>query len=400
MNKALVFLAIIALGFAASTQQVSALDPSENAADALIDQLNHLEGEIRSEQQAHDELAAEQDAECAHEFQFRQSEINDAQNAFDAANAAAGRCQNALTASQADLEKANNYVSSISQILAGLASQRLAEHNAYEDLVNNQLQPAIDAVQGAYPILSDFASQTVSFVQFSNHINKMFLQMVKANKVNSFTAILTVLLSQPDFQHGVGRDAIDQLQALFEQLEQDLQAALDHATEVENNAVQVYNDTVTEYNAVLATLDATIQSLNDYIDSLQNCVQNENSIASQANAKKVRNSDALAYAVDMCQAFDTEYVNATAARNDELALLQKLENFVREQADIFGDYGTDNVDAFGDFKAQYNIQRDQQRSNFMQMKIKQFKMNSNFKKVAAKCESCSKKSFVQKKLGF
>ncbi|EAS07284.3 Ndc1 protein (macronuclear) [Tetrahymena thermophila SB210] len=399
MNKALVFLAIIALGFAASTQQVSALDPSENAADALIDQLNQMEGAIRKEQQAHDELAQEQDAECAQEFQFRQNEINDAQNAFDAANAAAGRCQNALTASQADLEKANNYVSSIQQILAGLASQRLAEHNAYEDLVNNQLQPAIDAVQGAYPILSDFASQTVSFVQFSNHINKMFLQMVKANKVNSFTAILTVLLSQPDFQHGVGRDAIDQLQALFEQLEQDLQAALDHATEVENNAVQVYNDTVNEYNAVLATLDATISSLNDYISSLENCVQNENSIASQANAKKVRNSDALAYAVDMCQAFDTEYQNATAARNDELALLQKLENFVHEQADIFGDYGTDNVDAFDDFKQSYDAQRDTQRGNFMQMKIKQFKMNSNFKKVA-KCESCSRKSFVQKKLGF
>lgn len=68
--------------------------------------------------------------------------------------------------------------------------------------------------------------------------------MVKANKVNSFAAIITVLLSQPNFQQGINRDVVDQLRALFEQLEEDLEASRDHATEIENEAVAVYNATV------------------------------------------------------------------------------------------------------------------------------------------------------------
>lgn len=402
MRKALVLLAILAIGFAASTQQVSALDSNDNAADVVLDQINDLQSGVRAEQAKHDALYQEQDGECAAEFVFRQNEIQDAENALDAANAAAGRCENALTASQADLQKSQNYVSNIQEILTGLAAQRLAENNAYNTLVNDQLQPALEAVQGAYPILRDFASQSVGFVQFSSHVNLMFTQMVKANKVNSFAAIVTVLLSQPDFQHGIGHDVIDQLEALFEQLEEDLQATLDHATEVENEAVQVYNDTVNEYNAILATLDATISSLNDYINELESCIQNENSIASQASAKQIRNSEALQYAVDFCAAQQKEYENATAARNDELALYEKLEDFIESQAEIFGEYGTDGVDAFDDFKKQYDAQRQDQRNNFMQMKIKQFKMKSNLKKVASapKCTSCNRKSFIQKKLGF
>lgn len=301
------------------------------------------------------------------------------------------------------MEKSQNYIRNIQEILTALASQRLAEHNSYESLVNEELIPAIEAVQGAYPILRDFASQTVGFVQFSNHINKMFTKMVKANKVSSFASIVTVLLQQPDFQHGISHDVIDQLEVLFEQLEEDLQAAKDHATEVENAAVQRYEQTVSEYNAILATLDATIQSLTAYISELETCVQNESQIAAQANAKKSRNAEALQYAVDMCQAFDTEYQNSTAARNDELALLGKLKAFVRQQEEIFGNYGNDAVNAFDEYKNQYEASRQDQRNTFMQLKIKQFKMQSNFKKAPSapsKCASCSRKSFVQKKLGF
>lgn len=105
----------------------------------------------------------------------------------------------------------------------------------------------------------------------------------------------------------------------------------------------------------------------------------------------------------MCQAFDTEYQNATAARNDELDLLGKLVAFVRQQEDIFGNFGNDGVDAFDEYKNQADAQRQDQRNNFMQLKIKQFKMSGNLKKIApspSKCSTCSRKSFVQKKLGF
>lgn len=152
----------------------------------------------------------------------------------------------------------------------------------------------------------------------------------------------------------------------------------------------------------MKTLDETIATLDSYVDELESCIQNENSIASQASAKQVRNQEALQYAVDYCAANQKEYDNQTAARNQELAMYAKLEEFIENQAEIFGEYGNDGVDAFGDFKKQYDAQRQDQRNNFMQMKIKQFKMKSNLKKIAnaPKCSSCNRKSFIQKKLGF
>lgn len=47
MNKALVLLALLAVGFAVSTERVT----ENNAADALVDEISRMEAAIRAEQQ-------------------------------------------------------------------------------------------------------------------------------------------------------------------------------------------------------------------------------------------------------------------------------------------------------------------------------------------------------------
>jgi len=42
----------------------------------------------------------------------------------------------------------------------------------------------------------------------------------------------------------------------------------------------------------------------------------------------------------MCSAFASEYENATTARNAEKTLLGQLNEFIRQEAEVFGDYGT------------------------------------------------------------
>jgi chromosome segregation ATPase len=139
---------------------------------------------------------------------------------------------------------------------------------------------------------------------------------------------------------------IEQLETLFDNLEEDLTDAKSAAIDKENAAIAVYNETVDEYNAIRATLAATISNLEDYLQVLEDGIDTENSVSASASAKVARNTDALQHALDMLAAFDTEYTNSTQARNDELALLNKLKNFINEQADIFGDFGNDGVDAY------------------------------------------------------
>lgn len=55
MNKALVLLALLAVTFAVSTEKVV----ENNAADALVNEISRMEGDIRDEQQRHHQLYEE-----------------------------------------------------------------------------------------------------------------------------------------------------------------------------------------------------------------------------------------------------------------------------------------------------------------------------------------------------
>jgi len=115
-----------------------------------------MQAAISDEQSKHDALHAEQDAECVTEIGFRNSEVATANSAYAASQAALSKCENAQASSNTDLARAQGYVSSIKAILDNLASQRAAEEAAYNTLINDELNPAIAAVQGVYPILNDF----------------------------------------------------------------------------------------------------------------------------------------------------------------------------------------------------------------------------------------------------
>lgn len=51
----------------------------------------------------------------------------------------------------------------------------------------------------------------------------------------------------------------------------------------------------------------------------------------------------------MCTAFETEYENASSGRQAEIKLLQKLKEFIEEQAEIFGEYGAETSGALDEY---------------------------------------------------
>lgn len=72
----------------------------------------------------------------------------------------------------------------------------------------------------------------------------------------------------------------------------------------------------------------------------------EDDIINSATSKRVRNQNLLNFASDMCNAFSTEYNDATAARRREVELLGRLRTFVEQRAEEFSSYGGDVQDVF------------------------------------------------------
>lgn len=191
MNKATFLLVILAIGFVAAVEHVE----ENNAADELVRQIARMENDVRTEQREHEELWGSQAADCTQEIGFRNQEVADADAALANSQAAQAKCETALSASEADLAKANAYVQTIHENLESLRVQREQEHARFEHVLNEELNPAIEAVEGVFPLLAEFSEGPVSLIQLTRHLNKSFLQMVKAQKVPQFGTILAHLLA-------------------------------------------------------------------------------------------------------------------------------------------------------------------------------------------------------------
>lgn len=76
----------------------------------------------------------------------------------------------------------------------------------------------------------------------------------------------------------------------------------------------------------------------------------------------------MKYALEMCTAFETEYDNASSGRKAELELLEKLKEFIKDEADIFGDYGPSSQDVFQEYKKDKDGRASGELLMFLQMR--------------------------------
>ncbi|EGR27349.1 Ndc1 nucleoporin protein, putative [Ichthyophthirius multifiliis] len=131
---------------------------------------------------------------------------------------------------------------------------------------------------------------------------------------------------------------LNQLEVLFQNLEKDLNQALSDAISVELERKQAYESIKTQYSKFREQLVDEQNHLEQYIEIMQSCVQKEQEIIDQAAEKISHNKNALEHAANMCISFEKSFQSATQGRNEEIDILLKLEAFVLQQADVFGQY--------------------------------------------------------------
>ncbi|EGR29574.1 ndc1 protein, putative [Ichthyophthirius multifiliis] len=398
MKTILILITILAITFC--DQYVNS---ENNAANSLLEYLDKMSSDIISEQLNHNQLKEDQEKQCDEELAFRHKEVQDAQEAAQSAQISLDRCTNAVTATNANLAQVALNIRAIENIVASLTQKRKEEREHYNEISENQLKPAILAVQDAYPIIQELEDSAVGFVQLTRHITKLFARTTKAGKTNAIAPLLSALVELGNAQVvGVPRDLVLKIRNLFNALEDDLIKAYDLAAATENERQTLFDNTVTQYKQVLEQQHEYESKLNEYLIIVQQCVVVESDVLSKANQKAKRNQQALEAAAAMCFAFDQEYNNATLSRSDEQDLLVKIRSFIQQQADAFGDYAADEASQ-DVFRKDFESSRGKQASliqAFVNSRIQKSKEHASFvqKNAPAKCKAC-KKGFVQKKLG-
>jgi hypothetical protein len=61
-------------------------------------------------------------------------------------------------------------------------------------LIEDELDPAIRAVEGAFPIIDEFANGATSFAQVSKHMGVTFKHLVKSGKGGAMAGVLTAVV--------------------------------------------------------------------------------------------------------------------------------------------------------------------------------------------------------------
>lgn len=144
----------------------------------------------------------------------------------------------------------------------------------------------------------------------------------------------------------VTSDQVSRIRGLLAALRDKFQDSIALLTDNENQSIEEFLNRQERVKAVVALLEATQGRLSAYIAQMQACITKEDDIINSATSKRVRNQNILNFANDMCNAFQQEYDDATAARRREIDLLGKLRTFVEQRADEFSAYGGDVNDVF------------------------------------------------------
>lgn len=286
---------------------------SGGAMNAVIKLLDDITSEVQNEQTNHDAVAAQEQAQCQSEVDFRNKEISDATDALNSANSQLTSCQASLTRAQNDLS--NNV----------LSQQDLNDQKAQIDLIRSQdnalylervqdHQDAVQAIDVALELLDEIFSGEESFVQLSTLSAKMLKHSIKLRATRHYSPVVSVFAQIAAKKVLADSASLEKVRDLLQSLRTNVEDSLADYQSQETTSKETYESRVGDIQTSLADLADIEASLRDQITTLENCVASQSAISSTASSKLKRNSDLLEQATNMCSNFVAEYNDNTAKR--------------------------------------------------------------------------------------
>jgi len=152
-----------------------------------------------------------------------------------------------------------------------ITDERQREYDRHQTLVHHELDPAIQSIQGAYPIIEQFANaKEGAFVTLTSHTTNVFASMIDLGRGADMAEVLTVLVTVGAKYESVLVPAgdVEEIKRLFEALEADLVKARDLAIQEEQEKVKIFQATLAEWVAIREKLEGTEHSLVGYVSEM------------------------------------------------------------------------------------------------------------------------------------
>jgi chromosome segregation ATPase len=324
-----IFLTFLFIGSFANKVQITDV----NAGDSLVDYIENLRAEVVEEQNAHQTLAESQDAECQNELKFRNSEVNDANNSLIASDTHLKKCEGALDQANTDLDNLNAQLEVVQGQLSNLEDNRAAQLAAFQTHEQEHLD-AITAVDEAFDILGEFENSNAAGVallaQLGKHITKQIKVSITSKFFMHYAPVIAFLADTPK-DVTVSAEDLAKLTELFQKLKDNLEASLATLRQTEEDDIASYNEQKGLFQSQIDTINAAIDNFAGYVVSMKRCIATETEVSSEASSKLSRNANILENTQAMCDAFDQEYADASAARKEKINNLQLLQELVESK---------------------------------------------------------------------
>jgi len=275
----------------------------------------------------HDQLYQSQQKECAEEFGFRQSEIQQAVAALAEAQETLDGCTSQKVRAQQDLETTKRQLAEDRNFLALVEETRRREAYTFETQTN-VYQAISRAIEEALAILEEIWSGESSFLQLSKHMNGLLKSAVKIRKVHLLSGVMSAMsqLASKDIQ--ADEALLEKVKTLLTNFREKTDSEYRDAATAEEAAIAAYNEDKARLTDAINSLQTQKDGLEGELKQLEKCIITQTGIVQSATQKRDRNQRLLDDASALCNSVAEEYTAATASRKQELELLSAIRERV------------------------------------------------------------------------
>lgn len=297
---------------------------------AFLEQIRGMMDKLVAEQKSHQEISDKMVAQCNSEDDFRKNEVNTAQTALDAGNAARTQCDNSLKASQKDLPELTSAKSTYESELKKASEQRDAENKSFLQR-KQEYEDAIAFLKDFIAYVSNKLGSTLNALSFVQKSETLLRHATKLGLLREAVPVLIALASHqevPTTQSNYGPTANNDVAGKLKSTLNDLLNRLNNdwttLQNTEQAAATAFSTLSSSLTTSISTLGTNIDKLNTQIQNMTKCVNDEDVVINTAQGKLTRNQGLKDSAVKMCAQFAKQFVEATNSRVDEIKTITEI----------------------------------------------------------------------------
>jgi Sec-independent protein translocase protein TatA len=328
----------------------------------FVGQLREMLEKLVKAQATHKRIHAKMMKQCLDEDKFRKTEVAEAKAALTASGLHRAKCTKSLKAARKELPSLVHTHATYVKELRRATASRAAEHKRY-------LARKADYTE-ALGFLNDFIAyvekklkgslKAFALVQFSENL------LQHASKLGAIASAVPALVAIAEFSHQnqkpaapkeqvapapvAEEDNVDEtppkannyeykanealgnkLRAILSDLLKRLNKDNAQNNADEKKAIALFVAYRAKLTKVINTLARNIKRTKKQIVDMQRCVDVETKIMKTAGKKLSRNATLKANALKMCASFNSEFIDATRNRLDEVKTMQEILKIVAKR---------------------------------------------------------------------